>query len=337
MPALISGWRGRGGATLRNVTTAFASLHRRLPWPLPALAAWALAWLLLLWLRGQGAAAPLALLLGVGVGGAAACLADTRLRAAVTAAGFPLSLGASGAAGLPAWGWLLPLALLLALYPRRAWRDAPLFPTPRAALDALAQALPLPPGARVLDAGCGLGHGLRALRRAYPQARLEGIEWSWPLALLARATCAQATVRRGDLWAQGWRDYALVYLFQRPESMPRALAKAAAEMPPGSWLASLEFEAAGWQPQQVLRCADGRPLWLYRLPLRRAAVAPAAAAAGARHGPDAPPAARAGCAPRAHRSACTHHVQCTPRVPCAPHTPSATASRSVSSAQGGGR
>ncbi|HRH89437.1 MAG TPA: methyltransferase domain-containing protein, partial [Rubrivivax sp.] len=141
--------------------------------------------------------------------------------------------------------------------------------------DRLPEPLPLPPGARVLDAGCGLGHGLRALRRAYPQARLEGIEWSWPLALLARLACPQARVQRGDLWAHSWAGFDLVYLFQRPESMPRALAKAGAEMRPGAWLASLEFEAACWQPEAVHRCPDGRPLWLYRLPLRASSGADA--------------------------------------------------------------
>jgi SAM-dependent methyltransferase len=211
----------------------------------------------------------LGLLAGTALGLACSLLAASRLRALVVAAGFPLSLLASGLAGaLPAWAWLLPLALLLLLYPRQAWRDAPLFPTPPGALDGMSLAVPLPPAARVLDAGCGLGHGLRALRRAYPRARLEGVEWSWPLALLARRRCPQAEVRRADLWAGSWAAYDLVYLFQRPESMPRALAKARAEMRAGAWLASLEFEAAGWQPQQVLRCPDGRPLWLYRLPLR---------------------------------------------------------------------
>ncbi|HMO47080.1 MAG TPA: class I SAM-dependent methyltransferase [Rubrivivax sp.] len=255
------------------------------PWPLPALAAWALAWAVFRGSAAAGAPAWLALLLGTATGLGSSLLAASRLRAAVVAAGFPLSLGAGGAAALPAWAWLLPLALLLALYPCRAWRDAPLFPTPHGALDALALELPLPPGARVLDAGCGLGHGLRALRRAYPHARLDGIEWSWPLALLARAACPQATVRHGDLWAQRWSGYDLVYLFQRPESMPRALAKAEAEMRRGAWLASLEFEAAGRQPQQVLRCADGRPLWLYRLPLRRVSASGASGASSASSAP----------------------------------------------------
>ena len=249
-----------------------AVLRRRwLRWPLPALAAWAVAWLLFVALRAGDVSPLVATLAASGTGMGLGRFGATRMRKAVIAAGFPLSLLASGAAGaLPAWAWLLPLALLLLLYPRQAWRDAPLYPTPAGALDALALALPLPPGARVLDAGCGLGHGLRALRRAYPRARLEGVEWSWPLALVARAACPQAHVRRADLWAGSWADYDLVYLFQRPESMARALDKACSEMRRGAWLASLEFEAAGWRPHSQLRCPDGRVLWLYRLPLQRA-------------------------------------------------------------------
>ncbi len=262
-------------ATSRFVSTQIFR-RRRLPWPLPALAAWALAWGLFHAASGLGAPPWLGLLAGAATGWAWSLHARSRLRAVVVAGGFPASLLASGSAAiLPAWAWLLPLALLWLLYPRRAWRDAPLFPTPAGAFDALALQLPLPPGARVLDAGCGLGHGLRALHRAYPRARLEGVEWSWPLALAACLACPQATVRRGDLWAQSWAGVDLVYLFQRPESMPRALHKARAEMKRGAWLASLEFEAAGWQPQAVHRCPDGRPLWLYRLPLRASSSAAA--------------------------------------------------------------
>ena len=93
---------------------------------------------------------------------------------------------------------------------------------------------------------------------------------SAPLAWAARLRCPYARVRRGDLWRGSWAGYDLVYLFQRPESMPRALAKARAEMARGTWVASLEFEAPGWQPQCTLRCPDGRTLWLYRLPPRAA-------------------------------------------------------------------
>jgi trans-aconitate methyltransferase len=136
-------------------------------------------------------------------------------------------------------------------------------------LAELPRIAPLTPDSSVLDAGCGLGHGLRALRRAYPQARLAGTEWSRPLAWAARIRCPWARVARGDLWAQDWSPFALVYLFQRPETMPRAVAKAAAELAPGGWLASLEFAAMELEPQAVARCADGRSVWLYRQPFVR--------------------------------------------------------------------
>ncbi len=239
-------------------------------WPLPALLAWASAWALFIGLRAVfgasavGLAVGLAALLGVSL----SVLATTRWRRLIVAAGFPLSLAATGAlTALPAWAWLLPLAALALLYPARTWRDAPLFPTPAGALDGLADALPLPAQARVLDAGCGLGAGLRELRRAYPAAQLHGIEWSRPLRWLCAVRCRDASVRRGDIWRADWSGYDLVYLFQRPESLPRAIDKARRELRAGAWLASLEFEAPGTAATRVLSCPDGRKLFLYQAPL----------------------------------------------------------------------
>ena len=71
----------------------------------------------------------------------------------------------------------------------------------------LAQGVPLPTGAAVLDAGCGLGAGLAELHREYPRARLEGIEWSWPLWLAGALRCRFAHVRRGDLWSADWSRF----------------------------------------------------------------------------------------------------------------------------------
>ncbi len=239
-------------------------------WPLPALAAWALAWGVFLGLPALGAPAWPALLAATLLGGVLALISQRRWRRVFIALGFPLSLLASGVAGeLPAWSWLLPLGVLFALYPLNAWRDAPVFPTPKGALDGLAAQVPLPAGARIVDAGCGLGDGLRELHTQYPQARIDGWEWSWPLTLLCAARCRlqdiPARVRRADIWKADWSQHDLVYLFQRPESMPRALQKAQAEMRPGTWVASLEFEAAGWKPTAVHTCPDGRPVWLYRM------------------------------------------------------------------------
>ena len=250
----------------------------RLMWPLPALLAWGAAWALY-WMLGQaGASALLAALAACALGMGLSLFGNSWWRRTMIAAGYPLALAISGAAVVPAWGWLLMVGLLALIYPLHAWRDAPLFPTPAHALRLLGANAPLPRGALVLDAGCGLGHGLMALRAAYRDAELHGIEWSWPLQAVCALRCPWARVRRGDIWRADWSPYALVYLFQRPESMPRAVAKARAEMRPGSWLVSLEFEASELLAQVVLTVPDGRPLWLYRVPFSRAGTKPTRAA-----------------------------------------------------------
>lgn len=239
-----------------------------LRWPLTALAAWAACWAIAIAMRGVVGHGP-ALAIGAGLGVALGWFGSTPWRRAFIAAGFPVSLLASGLVGpLPAWAWLVALVALAALYPMNAWRDAPYFPTPAGALAGLARHARLPDGAQIVEAGCGLGEGLAALHREYPAARLTGIEWSRPLAWICTLRCPYASVRRGDFWRADWSGAAMVYLFQRPESMPRAIDKAAAELRPGAWLASLEFEAPGLKPQAVLR-AGARPVWLYRAPFVR--------------------------------------------------------------------
>ena len=259
----------------------------RLPWPAPALLTWMACWAMALALLPACAALDLppagawgaGATLGVGL--AMLSRAASRWRRVFMALGFPVSALASGLAGaMPAWAWLLPLGLLLAAYPLRAWRDAPLFPTPADALLGLAQAVPLPAGARVMDAGCGLGHGLWALRRSYPQARLEGVEFSRMLWAAAALRCRWARLRRGDMWAADWSGLAMVYLFQRPESMARALAKADADMAPGSWLVSLDFPVPGVAAAQVLRRPGAQAVWVYRVGGPRPAPSPAGSTPG---------------------------------------------------------
>jgi len=237
-----------------------------LRWPLPALLSWALAWGVFTVLQRSGLDAALALAAAAAVGAGLALLHAARWRRLIVALGFPLSLLAAGLpADLPTWVWLLPLAVLALVYPRRTWGDAPLFPTPRAALADLPGHAPLPPGCRVLDAGCGLGHGLRELHRAYPACQIEGIEWSRPLAGLARWRCPWALVGQGDMWAQCWQPFTLVYVFQRPETMARVWAKARAELAAGAWLVSLDFEVPGQTPLASQALPGGHRWWLYRM------------------------------------------------------------------------
>jgi len=241
-----------------------------LHWPLPAVLVWGAAWALFVGLPRWGLSPELALGAASALGIAASLLGDTWWRRLMIGLGFPLSLLLSQAATLPGWVWLLPLFALVLVYPLNAWRDAPLFPTPRDALNGLEALVPIAPDALILDAGCGLGAGLVALRGAYPKARLTGIEWSWPLRALCALRCPWARVRQGDIWRADWSAYDMVYLFQRPESMPRAVAKAQAELKAGAYLVSLEFEAQALTPHGVLRSVHGKTVWVYRMPFEPA-------------------------------------------------------------------
>ena len=241
-------------------------------WPLPALLAWTSAWLIYLVLMRLGAPEVLALLLATAWSAALTTLAGTTMRKALVVLGFPLSmLAGTGGFNLPPWGWLALLAVIFFVYPLNAWRDAPLFPTPKNALRLLPDTVDLPPKARVLDAGSGLGDGLIALHKAYPRAELHGLEMSWPLRLLSAMRCPWARIRQGDIWVADWRSYDMVYMFQRPESMPRAVEKAEAELRPGAWLISLEFEARDIVPVAVIEGIDNRPVWMYQLPFKKRA------------------------------------------------------------------
>ncbi len=242
-------------------------------WPLPALLSWVAAWGSYRALITYGTEPAVAAVLGIGLASVFALSGSTRWRRVFIAGGFPVSLIAGGA--LTGWTsalWLAPLALLLLLYPLASWRDAPLFPTPVGALRGIENVAELPPGARIVDAGCGLGAGLVELRRAYPESTLVGLEWSWPLTLVCRLRKRFASVSRADIWAADWSSYDMVYLFQRPESMARAIAKANRELRPGSWLVSLEFEAVGLVAQARVETVAGKPVWLYRAPLVAASV-----------------------------------------------------------------
>ena len=239
----------------------------KLPWPLSAFFAWGICWLIHIGLLRLGLSFYIAMLGGVLSGALLTRLAHTTTRRLIVLLGFPLSVMATSPNwDLPGWGWLLLAGLALLIYPYRAWGDAPLFPTPPDALRGLKDQLTTASKPKILDAGSGLGDGLIALRRAFPNAELHGIEMSWPLRIISSLRCPWAHIQQGDIWAASWASYDIVYLFQRPETMPRAIEKARQEQRSGAWLISLEFEAQGLKPHEVYRLENERPVWVYRAP-----------------------------------------------------------------------
>ena len=245
-------------------------LMKFMTWPLPALLAWGSSWLIFKALLSVGLGETIALVLAAFWGGFLSRFGHTPMRKALIVLGFPMSMVVSSSTlSVPPIAWLFLLGLIVLIYPRKAWRDAPLFPTPKQALREMPEHITLPAGARILDAGSGMGDGLIALRQAYPRAELHGVEMSWPLRVLSAMRCSFARIRQGDIWLVDWRSFDVIYMFQRPESMPRAVEKADAELRRGAWLVSLEFEAKDLVPTATLTCRDGRPVWMYQVPFKR--------------------------------------------------------------------
>lgn len=259
------------GNLLIRIARGLARALAHWPWPLPAMLGWLVSWAVFCGVLGMGVELVVALAAASATGAALSLWGTSWWRRSLIACGFPLSamlaLPNLGIAALPAWAWLLPLGLLLLVYPINAWQDAPLFPTPLDALQQLPAHAMLCPGDRVLDAGCGLGDALLALRQAYPEARLHGLERSWLLRWACTVRCPFAVVQHGDIWRADWSDFAMVYLFQRPESMPRAAAKACVELRPGAWLVSLDFEARALEATAKYAAPGGKMVWLYQAPL----------------------------------------------------------------------
>ena len=124
------------------------------PWPAPALIGWGLSWAVFRWLLQSGMSPGIASPIAAMVGLAISPMGRSWWRKLAIAGGFPVSLAVTvlgTQSDLAAWVWLLPLALLLLVYPINTWADAPLFPTPRKALIGLRAIIRLDQNARVLD------------------------------------------------------------------------------------------------------------------------------------------------------------------------------------------
>lgn len=238
-------------------------------WPVFPLLAWCFNWLIFELLSAFLSFAVAATFSSI-VGILAAGLGETSARRLALAAGFPLSCAIVYSVSIPLWLWPVSLLVGLLLYPIRFWRDAPWFPTPSTALEKLSQLSCIPDRARVLDAGCGLGDGLIALRKAYPRAQYFGVEASLILVVFAKLRCRWARIRHGDMWCESWQEFSLVYLFQRPEVMSRAVDKASIELKPGALLISLEFEATQLEADAAIGRGTNNPVWIYRQPFKYA-------------------------------------------------------------------
>lgn len=114
---------------------------------------------------------------------------------------------------------------------------------------------------RFLDAGCGLGGGIRMLAKAHPESQFHGIE-SAPLpclyAWLMARNIPNCHVQWGNFRDVNFREYDKVYAFLSPQPMPGLWCKVRREMRPGTWFISNSFEIPGFDPDQIISIDDSR-------------------------------------------------------------------------------
>lgn len=170
---------------------------------------------------------------------------------------------------VPAYVYPVILVLLLGVFWNVRSDRVPLYLSNRKTAAAVAALIPADAGAeRVIDLGSGLGDMVIGLARLRPGLSVTGVE-SAPLPYLAsRLRLGVSGVRNarlvwGDIWRQDLSKADIVYAFLSDAPMDRLLAKARAEMRPGSMLISNSFRPESDPPDRSVDVGDNRKTKLF--------------------------------------------------------------------------
>ncbi len=223
---------------------------KAITWPTLSLLSWISDWLVFLWLInlkvGSSVAFFIVLLLVIVK---LLIVKTSKWKKIFLLLGFPLSaflLQINQASSTI--GWLMPLLILLIVYPPNSWKDAPIYPTPKNALDGLNAILNLKNNSKILDFGCGVGHGIKAILQEWPNSYVFGVENSIFFYLFTKLKYHKATIIFDNMWDVHLSNFNVLYVFQRPETMTEIWEKAKKEMPPNSFVISLSFPIENVKP-----------------------------------------------------------------------------------------
>ncbi|MFP3911671.1 MAG: class I SAM-dependent methyltransferase [Desulfobacteraceae bacterium] len=140
--------------------------------------------------------------------------------------------------------------------------------TPR--IQATLDAVPMRPGERLYDLGCGDGRVLRAVVGRY-DVQAVGFEVN-PVAYLVAKGLSVATegvrICYGNFWSKDLSDADVVFCYLFPDLMERLALKLDRELRPGCRVVSCNFPLSGWTPTQILHPMGQRhadPIYLYEV------------------------------------------------------------------------
>ncbi len=143
--------------------------------------------------------------------------------------------------------------------------------TGRVKIRTALEAVPMTPGQRLVDIGCGDGRVLRAARSRYGADCL-GFEIN-PIAYLKARLLTLGRegveIRYRNFWNADLSGADVVSCYLFPDVMRRLGEKLAAELAEGARVISFNFPIPGWRPRATLRAPSklhNDPIYIYHIP-----------------------------------------------------------------------
>ena len=143
--------------------------------------------------------------------------------------------------------------------------------TGRVKIRAALEAVPMTPGQRLVDIGCGDGRVLRTARSRYG-AECLGFEIN-PIAYLKARLLTLGRegveIRYRNFWNADLSGADVVSCYLFPDVMRRLGEKLAAELAEGARVISFNFPIPGWRPRATLRAPSklhNDPIYIYHIP-----------------------------------------------------------------------
>ena len=121
--------------------------------------------------------------------------------------------------------------------------------------DTAIEALALPPGARLIEVGCGTARNLICIARQYPEAKLFGLDASAKMLCTAERAVARAGLAQRVLLAHGYAEALSPALFGETEPFDAILFSYSLSMIP-EWEAALEAATHALAPGGGIHIVD---------------------------------------------------------------------------------
>ena len=156
---------------------------------------------------------------------------------------------------------------------RTAFGESPFVPSAHMVCRRLVQEMPLPRGSVWYDLGAGDGRVARAMAKAYPESTCIGVElrllpyllgllWLWLRPL------PNAQLQHGDIYRASVSDATHIYLYLFPHVIAKLFPLIAAQVRPGTIIASVDFPYLGKEPERVVIITESfhkHTLYLYKI------------------------------------------------------------------------